>query len=173
MTKITRDDVVDSVREIYTEIKMLADKIEQTRRKFDDFAKTTPSALDLCHIYNATYETSDFIAEVLDKPLSGINLYLANTAIIEAFERDGVPNVSLTNPGVRFSASTRTSASLVDKVAGMAWLQENGHGALIQPTVNSSSLASFAKNYTLETGMDLPSDVIKVSQMRYVSRTKL
>ena len=66
-----------------------------------------------------------------------------------------------------------TDGSLADKVAGMGWLRDEGHGDLIQETVNASSLSAFAKSYIEETGKDLPADLFKLSNLRYTSVTKL
>ena len=166
------DQIVDKIRDLYTELKMLAPKLDQIYMELDAMYRKSPSSLSLCYVYNATYELSELLNEALSKQVNTINMRLANVEIIAAMERDGVPSQRLSNPPVLFSMGTRVSASMPDKVAGMAWLQENGHGDMIQPTVNAASLASFAKNYTLETGMDLPEDIFKVSSMRYIQRKK-
>jgi hypothetical protein len=72
----------------------------------------------------------------------------------------------------RFTVNQRASCSMPDKDKGMNWLKDNGHGDLIQPTVNAQTLSSFAKNYLEQTGMDLPTDLFKVSTSPYTSITK-
>lgn len=72
----------------------------------------------------------------------------------------------------RFGKNQRLSASMLDKDAGMAWLRENGGGDLIQPTVNSSALSSFAKEFVATQGKDLPDDVFKVGTLTVTSVTK-
>jgi len=68
--------------------------------------------------------------------------------------------------------SNRWSCSMLDKLTGMDWLRTNGHGDLIQETVNSSTLGAFARNLTEESGYELPSDIFKTSVMTFTSITK-
>lgn len=105
---------------------------------------------------------------------------------LEALSRDTIPEmmgeqdppvktITLTLPSglrFRFTTAQKVSCSIVDKEAGIAWLKTQGHGGLIQETVNSSSLASFAKDYPKSQGKDLPEDLFKVSLMTYTSVTK-
>lgn len=63
-----------------------------------------------------------------------------------------------------FGLRNQMSASIIDKEAGMKWLKDNGHADLIQPTVNASTLASFAKTLMVDEGIDLPDDIFKVTQ---------
>jgi hypothetical protein len=97
----------------------------------------------------------------------------------ESLSRESIPTLfmnrslkTITIEGVgRVTVAYRWSASMIDKTKGMNWLEENGHGDLIQPTVNSSSLAAFAKDQAAD-GEDLPSDIFKVGQLAYTSITK-
>jgi hypothetical protein len=72
----------------------------------------------------------------------------------------------------RVTVSYRFGCSMLDKEQGMEWLRSNGHEGLIQPTVNSSTLAAFAKNMIEQEGKDLPDDIFKTSQSPYTSITK-
>ena len=101
--------------------------------------------------------------------------------IEEKFSREFVPDVmrkhdvrNITIEGVgRVQISNKYSASIADKPKGYQWLMDNGHGALITETVNSSTLSAFAKNYMEEQGKELsPDDGFKVSTMTYTSITK-
>lgn len=73
----------------------------------------------------------------------------------------------------RCTVSYRFSCSMLDKEAGMLWLTNNGHGGLIQPTVNSSSLGAFAKDMIETQGKDLPDDIFKTGQSAYTSITRV
>jgi len=98
----------------------------------------------------------------------------------ERLSREQVPEVmrahdvrTITVEGVgRVSLSNRWSCSMLDKLTGMDWLRTNGHGDLIQETVNSSTLGAFARNLTEESGYELPSDIFKTSVMTFTSITK-
>lgn len=111
--------------------------------------------------------------DALDETRKKIN------AIIEGMSRKDIPDLmedegvtTMTVDGQRYSVSQRYSASMVDKMRGMDWLRKEGHGDLITETVNSSSLASFAKAHAEERGVDLPADLFKVNTMKYTSVTK-
>ena len=99
----------------------------------------------------------------------------------ERLSREQVPDVmrahgikTTTIEGVgRVSLTNRWSCSMTDKEAGMEWLRDNGHEALIQETVNSSTLAAFAKDMSIEHGVDLPDNLFKTSIMTYTSITKV
>jgi hypothetical protein len=98
----------------------------------------------------------------------------------ERLSREDIPNTlrehgikTITIEGVgRVTVSHRFGCSMLDKDAGLEWLRENGHGGLIIETVNSSSLAAFAKSLLQEQGEDLPSEIFKVSTNPYTSVTK-
>jgi hypothetical protein len=103
-------------------------------------------------------------------------------ALVESMSRRVIPDrmrqsdtktISLASVQRRFTVTARMSASIIDKPRGHLWLSDNGHGDLIQPTVNASSLSSFAKAYLNEKGEDLPAEIFKVSTMEYTSVTKL
>lgn len=99
----------------------------------------------------------------------------------ELFSREIVPNSmkangvkTVTVEGVgRVTVSHRFSCSILDKPLGFNWLRENGHGGLIQETVNSSTLGAFARNLIEEQGIELPPDIFKTSTMPYTSITKV
>lgn len=97
---------------------------------------------------------------------------LKNHTVPESLREHGVRNMSLESVGARVQINTRVSASMLDKVTGMEWLEENGHGGLITRTVNSSSLGAFAKEL-LEEGGDLPDDIFKVNIQNFASVTKI
>lgn len=73
----------------------------------------------------------------------------------------------------RCTVSYRFSCSMLDKEQGMLWLRENGHGGLIQPTVNAQTLGAFAKNLIEVEGKDLPDDIFKTGTSPYTSITKV
>lgn len=71
---------------------------------------------------------------------------LKTTDLPEAFERAGVPSVSL-DEGFRVTVSHKLYASIKKdmKEAAFKWLEENDLGDLITPTVNASTLSAVAK----------------------------
>lgn len=126
-----------------------------------------PEILKMWHATKTHYEVAD---EMRKKVYASIE-HMSRTVIPEVMDEKGMKTTTL-NTGYRFTVATKLSASLVDKNKGHEWLMANGHGAIIQPTVNSSTLASFAKSYIDDTGKDLPPEIFKISNMRYTSATK-
>jgi hypothetical protein len=72
----------------------------------------------------------------------------------------------------RVTVSYRFSCSMPDKNTGIDWLKNNGHGGIVQETVNSSTLSAFAKNMLEESGIELPPEIFKVGTKPYTSITK-
>ncbi len=72
----------------------------------------------------------------------------------------------------RVTVSYRFSCTMLDKVAGIEWLDENGHGALAQRTVNAGTLGSFAKDLIQDQGKELPPEIFKTGTAPYTSITK-
>ena len=104
----------------------------------------------------------------------------ALSQIEEKLSREQVPDVmrlhnirSTTIEGVgRVSLGTRWSASMPDKAAGFDWLRGNGHGGVIQETVNAQTLGALAKELNTE-GTELPEPTFATSVMTYTSITKI
>jgi len=105
--------------------------------------------------------------------LKGIEDRLSYSHIPDALRRDKVKFIFIEDIG-RVSIGHRWSASIIDgqKPAAWDWLKSTGNGSLIIETVNSSTLAGFAKNRVETEGKDLPPDIFKVSVNPYTSITK-
>jgi hypothetical protein len=61
---------------------------------------------------------------------------------------------------------------MLDKQLGFDYLRANGAEGLIIETVNSQTLAAYAKELSTEEGKELPADVFKTGIMTYTSITK-
>ena len=98
----------------------------------------------------------------------------------ETLSRESVPEVmrehnvkTITIEGVgRVSLSNRWSASMADKTDGMEWLRKNGHGGVIQETVNAQTLGALAKELNAD-GVELPQPTFTTNVMTYTSITKV
>lgn len=106
------------------------------------------------------------------KALDEMEDLLSVRDIPDLFKMLKVKTMTLEGIG-RTTVSYRFSCSMLDKEQGMDWLKSNGHGGLIQPTINSSTLAAFAKNMIEVEGKDLPDDIFKTSTNPYTSITKV
>lgn len=101
--------------------------------------------------------------------------------IEEHMSREDVPDIlrankikTITVEGVgRVTISHRWSASMLDKIEGIAWLKANGQGGIVQETVNAATLAAHAKALMEGPGTELPADIFKVGQMAFTSITKV
>ena len=57
------------------------------------------------------------------------------------------------------------------KGAAYEWLSDNGHGDVVQPTVNSSTLKALMKSI-IKSGKEIPSELFKVTPFTRASITK-
>ena len=105
------------------------------------------------------------------KALDAIEQSFSREHVPEALREQGVKSVTIDGIG-RVTISHRWSASMIDKEKGMDWLRSNGHGGIIQETVNSSTLSAFAKDLFQEQDTELPPELFKVGQMAVTSITK-
>lgn len=87
-------------------------------------------------------------------------------------EKRDLDMVRLPDLARSFSIRTNVSASMLDRERAMEWLRDNGHGDLIQETVNAGTLASFARNLQIEHGVDLPEYLFKVTTYNSMGSSK-
>lgn len=96
--------------------------------------------------------------------------HLRKHRIPEMMENMGIQNVKLEGVG-RVSLRAEIYAGIVDKDLAYAWLEEHGHGDLIKPTVNASTLKAFLKEQMRE-GESLPEDAFKATPYMMAAITK-
>jgi hypothetical protein len=100
--------------------------------------------------------------DILDEQLKQFNNALSHVEgglLPESFDREQLQTLTLSN-GDRVTIVQKLYASIGPdgKDAAYAWLHDNGHGDLIQETINSSSLSAFAKQELAE-GRELPENI--------------
>ena len=95
---------------------------------------------------------------------------LSYNLIPTMFSSQQVKTIKIDDVG-RVTVNQRWVASMPDKQAGMDWLRTTGNDGLIIETVNSQTLAAFAKTQAL-AGSPLPEDVFTVDVAPYTSITK-
>lgn len=96
---------------------------------------------------------------------------LSREQVPEVMRAHGIKTITVEGVG-RVSLSNRWSCSMIDKPLGLDYLRNSGNGSLIQETVNSNTLAAFAKNLNDEEGKELPGEIFKTSIMTVTSITK-
>lgn len=142
----------------------------QIRRETDE-VMAQGTHIDMVRHFKDMRDANAVIKEAR-KALEEIEDFLSMKAIPDAFKAAGVKTVTIEGVG-RTTVSYRFSCSMLDKEQGMGWLRDNGHEGLIQPTVNSSSLAAFAKDMLENHGTELPIEIFKTSMNPYTSITKV
>jgi hypothetical protein len=116
------------------------------------------------------YETLDAVRKRLNSLLEG----MSRNDLPEIMSEENVKTVTLDDIGRRFTVNNRFSCSVLEgrKDDALGWLRDNGHGGLIQLTVNSSTLAAFAQTQ-LKEGKELPPAFFKTSIMKFTSASKI
>lgn len=148
----------------------LIDRVKSVTDEHDGSNVQQGKLEDACRVYfyaSEHYEELDKVRKKIGAQLD----HMSREVIPGVMEERGVRNITLDDVQRQFSKSVRVSASMVNKDAALDWLHENGFGDLIQPTVNSSSLSSFAKQYVEDNQKDLP-DCFKMSAMTVTSVRK-
>lgn len=97
---------------------------------------------------------------------------LSRVKVPEVMKEHNVKTIHIEDVG-RVTVSYRFSCSMLDKEAGINWLRANGHGGIVIETVNSSTLASFAKSLLEDEGKDMPESIFKTGTSPYTSITKV
>jgi hypothetical protein len=98
--------------------------------------------------------------------------HLSHEDIPEIMREHDIRTMTIEDVG-RVTVSYKYSCSMLDKPVAMDWLRSNGHGGLIIETVNSSTLAAFAKSMLLDDGIELPNEIFKTGTYPYTSITKI
>jgi len=106
------------------------------------------------------------------KALEEMTDHLSAIDVPDVMRNAGIKTTTIEGVG-RVTVSHRFSCSILDKDKGYDWLRSTGNGSLITETVNSSTLAAFAKNKLEVEGVDLPPDLFKVGTNPYTSITKV
>lgn len=139
-----------------------------------DALKKEGNLTETCRAYKALKDAYEFLDSERKEVYKTLE-EMSRAVIPEMLETAEVSNITLDyGEGLkyRFGKNQRLTASVLDKEAAMDWLPKNGGEGLIQPTINSSSLSSFAKEFVATKGKDLPSDIFKVGTMTVTSITK-
>jgi len=103
--------------------------------------------------------------------LEQIEMRLSREQVPDVMRAHNIKNITIEGVG-RVTLGTRWSASMPDKQAGFEWLRENGHGGVIQETVNAQTLGALAKELNND-GVELPAPVFTTNIMTYTSISKV
>lgn len=145
--------------------------LAQAVREDTNAAIATADHVEVIRHYNKLRIVNDQIKEARDA-LSDIADHLSTIDVPDVMRLAKVKTTTIEGVG-RVTVSYRFSCSMLDKEKGMNWLRENGHGGLIQPTVNAQTLGAFAKNLIETEGKELPVEIFKTGTAPYTSITKV
>lgn len=110
----------------------------------------------------------------VDAELSALNAeydVLRQEAIPDKMDAEGIEKIAYDGIG-RVSLTGDLMLSVKDKVALIGWLEENGFGDLIQPTVNASTLKAFVKG-RMKSAKSLPEEFLSITPFTRASITKV
>lgn len=155
--------------QILRDLTDLADRSEEYLKKVEDDLSLKPA--DMAKAYWAVCNLHDDLKKQLTRLYHVMNA-LDKAVLPKLFEHHGLDMVRIPELGRSFSIRQMTTASMLDKEQAMEWLRENGHGDLIQETVNAGTLASFIRNMILEEGIEPPEELFKVSTYKTIGSNK-
>lgn len=149
----------------------LAKQISRLKVEIEEMSEGDLTLGDIAEIYvlaKGCHEVVDDARKMLHK----FGEHLSYNKLPDLFDHHGVKSFT-TDEGYRVTVTTRISASMLDKQEGYKWLEDNGLGDLIQPTVNASSLSAALKSMMEDQNIEPPADVFKVTPASYTSITKV
>jgi len=153
-------------------IKFLSDTVTLLERHADRMAedKATPLS-DLGEFYFKAVDAHEKADKVVKRAYHVKDRY--NKGVIpEALTENNTDGFRIPSIARSFSVVKKTSASFIDKEAGLEWLRSIGQGDMIQPTVNAGTLSTFCRNMLLEEGIEPPEDIVKLNTYNTTSMVK-
>jgi len=136
-----------------------------------DAAVATNDHIEVIKHYDHLRKVTAQIKEAREA-LTQMEEQLSREIVPEFMKNAGVKTVTIEGIG-RVTVSHRYSCFMPDKEKGIDWLKGNGHGGIVQETVNSSTLAAFSKSLLEDEGKELPDDIFKVGTSPFTSITKV
>lgn len=126
--------------------------------------------VELIRHYDKVRQVNALIKETREA-LEQIETRLSREQVPDVMRANNIKTITIEGVG-RVSLGTRWSASMPDKQEGFTWLRTNGHGGVIQETVNAQTLGALAKEMN-ESGEELPAPTFTTNVMTYTSITKV
>lgn len=147
------------------------DKAQKTLDRIrESLGVLTPGAIDETMAGDSAVECAVVMARLqdLNEAADGVKKHIGKVydwsrmVLVPAhMEAEGLDGMRVRGIG-RVSLEADLSASMPDKRAGYAWLEEHGFGDLITETVNASSLKAVLRRL-LRDGAEVPEDIFRVS----------
>lgn len=113
--------------------------------------------------------------EELDEALSLVNKrydYIRLQVIPNRFDNEGITNMKVEGVGrVQLTGDLYTSIKAGQKEAAYQWLSDTGHGDVIQPNINPSTMKAMIKAM-IGKGEEIPEEFFTVTPFTRASITK-
>ena len=145
-------------------------KITGAVRDETNEAVATNDHVEVIKHYDKLRQATALIKESREA-LQQIEERLSREQVPDVMRAHNIRNVTIEGVG-RVTLGTRWSASMTDKQSGFDWLRGNGHGGVIQETVNAQTLGALAKELNND-GAELPAPTFTTNIMTYTSITKV
>ena len=165
------EDNKSKVIMVLEEAQVLARKLDDIRVLLGKMVDEETKVAGVADLYSAVDAVKDII-DVPMKQLSALGQFLSYKRLPEMMDDEGVTSVN-TSSGYRATVSSRLAVSMLDKENAMGWLRENGHGGVIQETVNAGTLSKLVKEMIETLNVEPPTELFSVKAAPYVSLTKL
>lgn len=157
------------IEELVALIEETANGVENWYNSVKDAAGNKPSDIAKAYWHIKTnHEELDKQRKRIYHVMDALDKYL----LPKIMEENGMDMLRIPELGRSFSVRNVLSASMIDREAGIEWLRDNGHGDIVQETVNAGTLASFMRNLVLEEGIDPPEEIFKISTYNKTNTTK-
>lgn len=102
-------------------------------------------------------------AEAEAKTHRGLKDFIEKIALVEAMENQNLSNFKVPGVGrVNLRGDLYVSVKAGQKEGAYSWLEDNGRGDLIQPTVNASTLKASVKA-AMERGEEFPAELFNIT----------
>ena len=157
-------------------IKTLTKCLEQCAKALDplavpEVAKVVEplTAVDVVHMMAALRDLNEAADEV-KKAIGKAYDHMRVMVVPAKMDAEGLDGMTVAGIG-RVSITGDIHASTIDKAGAFLWLEENGHGDIIQETVNASTLKALLRR-RLKEGEEIPETLFKVSPFDRASITK-
>lgn len=112
-------------------------------------------------------------AKLLGKLMTAVHDYLRITKVPAAFEDAGIDNIKIAGVGrVSLTADMHVSIAASKKADALQWFDDSGRGALVERSVNPSTLKAVIKKLMVEGKEELPPDVFNVNPFTRASLTR-
>lgn len=157
-------------------VKVLTECLEQCAKALGPIAVPAVAevvephtAVDAVHMM-ATLRGLNEAADEVKKAIGKAYDHMRVMVVPAKMDAEGLDGMTVAGIG-RVSITGDIHASTVDKAGAFLWLEENGHGDIIQETVNAGTLKALLRR-RLKEGEEIPEALFKVSPFDRASITK-